>query len=94
MTASLTLCPSSFSFLPLFPEERGAGESVGQELGGALHHRCHLGRDAVPIEAVWGGRRGAGGVDGMEVEMGSKRQGRAGRWDFLSYFLSSVPVRG
>ena len=30
----------------------------------------------------------------MEVEMGSKRQGRAGRWDFLSYFLSSVPVRG
>ena len=71
------------------PEEREAGESVGQELGGALHHRRRLGRDAVPVDAVWGGRRRAGGGGGMEVEMGSKRQGRAGRWDFLSYFLSS-----
>ncbi|SPT18782.1 unnamed protein product [Triticum aestivum] len=49
------------------PEVRGASESVGQELGGALHHCRRLGRDAVPIEAVWGGRRGAGGGGGKEV---------------------------
>ncbi|KAM3365863.1 hypothetical protein ACQJBY_015467 [Aegilops geniculata] len=49
------------------PEERGASESVGQELGGALHHRRCLGRDAFPIEVVWGGRRGVGGGGGKEV---------------------------
>ena len=53
------------------PEEREAGESVGQEVGGALHHRRRLGRDAVPVDAVWGRRwRQDGGGDGIE-EAGS-----------------------
>nr|BAK03509.1 predicted protein [Hordeum vulgare subsp. vulgare] len=64
------------------PEEQGAGESVGQELGGALHHGRRLGKDEVP--------HGAGGDGGMEVEIGSRRPGRVGR----CFFLSSVPVWG
>ena len=35
------------------PEERGAGESVGQVLGAALHHRRRLWRGAVLVEAAW-----------------------------------------
>ncbi|KAE8777313.1 hypothetical protein D1007_49920 [Hordeum vulgare] len=51
------------------PEEHGTGESVGQELGGALHHRRRLGKDVVPVDAVWGRRHGGGGGGGMEVEI-------------------------
>lgn len=67
---------------------RGVGSRrIRRSGGGRRHHRRRLGRDAVPIDAVWGGRRGAAGGGGMEVEMGSKRQGRAGRW--VSFLLFS-----
>ena len=69
------------------PEERGASKSVSQELGGALHHRRRLGNDALPFDVVSGGRRGAGDSE-MEVKMGLRRQGRAGRYFFS--FVSPV----
>ena len=64
------------------PEEREPGDSVGQELGGTLHHRRRLGRDAVPVDAIIGhGERD--GLDGgiQTAEHGYRRWWRIdGRW--------------
>ena len=62
---------------------RGAGSRRIRRSGagrraGALHHRGRLGRDAVLVDAVCGGRRRAGGGGGMKVHAMGHRQTEAG----------------
>ena len=70
----------------------GTGEGLAPRSGEPANLSARCWAPPSIIVVVWGGarsrsrRRGAGCGGGMEVEMGSRRQDRAGRWAFFLLF--------